>query len=591
MIGSIKVILLFCLLSLSLFGKPQQDDGIIIQVNNRKIFLSEFQSRLNDIPLLTNKSLNEIKEDLACTLIAEAILAFEAVKENLHKTEKAALIIDQYNKEALYEEWMNSEIRRKVEITDKEIISGYDKLKEQRFVEYWKVNSPDEAKSLIAELQYCKSTLNNSEIKLLEYAESLEEVEDVVYNLQIGEISKPVLVDSLYYIFRLKKKIPHPDYSKNDMQYWKGVIEKRIRERKERKILDEALLILLKEKDFTVNRDSYNFIYEQLLPIVYKIDKRKAEEPEIIQDEIKAKSTSGENRFNQPLLNFKDGSTLSASDFWKMLAVSPYPLNYKNPDDLRIGLMDVIKKTVLLNSVADDAQKKSYDNSGYVKSETEMWKTNFLASELLNKYRQAIKITDEDLLHRYDSLKGNYIKPEMRRIIPIVMRNKKLAEEIYKKINNGEDFISIAEKSEQNIYKIDKDTPGIFITSNEWGIIGKTVFGMKTSEVSGIIEAEDSTYSIVKLIEIREQAPFVYDEIKEKLRVDYENDILQNEINKLLEEKAGNYTINLNRKIMTRAEYFGGNMLVKKTHFPLRNAVPSFLLFNHKAKWYTNLTK
>ncbi|RJP66696.1 MAG: peptidyl-prolyl cis-trans isomerase [Ignavibacteriales bacterium] len=591
MIRSLKVIVFLSFISSTLYCLPQQGDGIVISINDRKISLREFQSRLNDIPLITDKPLPELKEDLACTLIAEAILAFEAGKESPDKTGKAKMIIDQYWKEALYEEWMNSEIRKKITITDEEIISAYDKLKEQRLVEYWKVNSPDEADLLIAEIQNGKSILINSETKLLEYAESLEEVEDAVYNLQIGETSKPVLVDSLYYIFRLKKKIPHPDYPQNDMQYWKGVIENRIRERKERKMLDDALLILMKEKDFTVNRDSYNYLYEQLVPIVYKIDKREAEEPEIIQNEINIKLTSGENKFNQPLLKFKDGNSWTTSDFWKMLAVSPYPLNYKNPDDFRIGLMDVIKKTVLLNSVAEDAHKKNYDNSDYVKSETEMWKTNFLASELINNYRVSIKITNEELTSRYDSLKGNYIKPEMRRIIPIITKNKKLAEEIYKRIIDGEDFISLAEKSGQNINMIDKDTPGIFITGNEWGIIGKTVFGMSVGKISGIIKADDSTYSIVKLMEIREASPFLFEEIRDRLQADYENSILQREINKLLEAKAGNYKISINRNNMAKAEYSGGSMLVKKTHFPLRNAVPSFPLFNHKVKWYSSLGK
>jgi len=292
---------------------------------------------------------------------------------------------------------MTSEIREKVFVTTNELINAYNIFREQREVEYWTAQTLREANSLIEDILNSKSVKYKSESKLLEYGESLEEIEEAVYNLKTGEISKPILVDSIYYIFKLTKQIPHPGYSGYDLSYWKESIEKRIRERKEKNLLDNKLSSLMLGKDFTVNRDSYNFLYEQLVPIIYGNNNIKTEAPEIIQNEIGLKETGGENDFNQSLIQFNDGSVWTVEEFWKMLSVSPYPLNYKNPADLRIGLMDVIKKTVLLISVVDDAVKKNYYESKYSKAESQMWRTNILASALMEKYRGEININEEEI--------------------------------------------------------------------------------------------------------------------------------------------------------------------------------------------------
>ncbi|MGD8781274.1 MAG: hypothetical protein PVH88_20205 [Ignavibacteria bacterium] len=65
---------------------------------------------------------------------------------------------------------------------------------------------------------------------------------------------------------------------------------------------------------------------------------------------------------------------------------------------------------------------------------------------------------------------------------------------------------------------------------------------------------------------------------------------LQNKLNTFLSDVIGNYEIEINRDALEKVEYFGGNMGVKKTHFPLRSAVPMFLIFDHNAKWYQCLT-
>ena len=59
---------------------------------------------------------------------------------------------------------------------------------------------------------------------------------------------------------------------------------------------------------------------------------------------------------------------------------------------------------------------------------------------------------------------------------------------------------------------------------------------------------------------------------------------LQQELNDILLQKIKNYNVKIYWAELNNVHYYGGNMGVEKTHFPLRNAIPSFPFFNHNAE-------
>lgn len=579
-------VLILALISFStLFCQTKNET--VLQVNGREIGIDEFSSRLNSVPIADNLySVDELKENILCTLIAETVFSLEAASNNIGEMPRMKLFIDEYHKEALYEKWMDAEVKSQIKITPEEMKAAYKKLIEKRIVEYWTAPNEKEAKKTVLDIKNNKAREADG-VKELAYAESLENIEDAVYSLKGTEVSKPIKVDDEYYIFRLKKTEPHPNYSKENFIYWQPVLDKLIRNRKELSVVSEKLSALMKDKGFSVNKDAYKFIVSELDAVIYKNGELKAPQPEAIQQEIAFKKLSSEDQQNVPLIFLKNGKTISVGEFWKELIVSPYPMNYKNPDDLRKGLMEIIQRTILMDNISDAAVKKGYESSYYVNYQTDMWKNNLLAFAFINEVTKSIHLDEKRLVSFYDTTKYDYVEPEKRRIIPLIVKDKSLAEELSGRIKNGEDIAVLAKKYSLNKTTINDNVPGIFITEDYWGGLGKNIFKMRVGEIKGPVFLEDSSYAIVKLLEIQKAAVLKYDEVKDKVYSKLLDNELQQKLADHLKTVIKKYKITINRAALKKVEYAGGNLSVKKTHFPLRNAAPSFPLFGHDAKWYT----
>lgn len=581
-ISSLTLVLIIFISSVS---DAIQDDTII-RVNDRKIGAREFTNRLNGLPQTLKLSENEIKESFACTLLAETILSLEAFQSGLDTLERVRSISQQYSDEATYEEWMNTEVRNRITVSERELLAAYNRFREQRVVMFSPSPTMKEA------LEFRKRILEGGmpgetlETKEITYGESLESVEDVIYKLKVNEVSNPVLLDGSYYVFQLLKSLPHPQYSKNSFDFWRTSVERNVRTRKEMSAVDRKLDALMEGKAFNVDKRSYEFVLGQLYPVIYDKEKLRFELPEFIQQEIVSKEIHANGPFGQPLITFKGGGEWTVGDFWKRLSVCPYPLNYKNPEELKKGLFDVIKRIVLFEAIVRDGKNKGYDTSAYVKDQASMWRHNVLAQAQLHEYRKSVSVDEGDLIRYYDATKLDNLKPEQRRIVPIIVRDKQLVESIQKDLVAGGDFISLAERHSINKSGVNRADPGVFITRETWGNIGKTAFEMNTGQVSDIIKLADSAYAFVQLVEIKPAAPYAYEEIRARLLATLEDRELQHRAEGILLRSVKKYDLAIDRDALKRIRYLGGTMGVKKTHFPLRGAVPGFPLFNPKAKWY-----
>jgi len=584
-------LLKFLFLFFICFQLYAQDNNTAISINEFKISVDEFSTRLNNLPQKSRTSIADVKEDLICSLIAEAILADQVNPEQLASHEKISLLTEQYHNEALYELWMESEIRNKIRIDESELQKSFKHFREQKILEFWTFNNKESAAKTRLKLNGGGIPGMDPQNKILDFGESLPEVEEAVFYLNPGELSHPVLIDSTYYLFRLKNTITHPYHSKYDYNYWKPSLEKIIRQRKEKKILDEQLHELMKYKEFTIDGTAFNFLHDQLYPFIYSNSNTNTSSPELIQLEIGSNFNKHENSFDKVLIYFNNGNQWTVRDFWKKLAVSPYPLNYKNPYDLKPGLKDVIQRTILLETLAQNARSKGYNKTGYVQNESQMWTRNILASAYIEAQRCAVNLSESELITYYDSNKNSFIKPDLYNIVPLIVKEKSLADELYSQIINGSDIIPLSEKYSINKLGLDSSNPGIYITKDAWGPIGSALSGMRIGQVSSPLKLNDGNYALIKLLEIKNSVLYTYNEIRDKIVFILTEKKIQNAVSEYLQKVVNSYNIKINRNLIDNVEYYGGDVVVKKTHFPLRNMAPGFPVFNHRSKWYQNITK
>ena len=145
----------------------------------------------------------------------------------------------------------------------------------------------------------------------------------------------------------------------------------------------------------------------------------------------------------------------------------------------------------------------------------------------------------------------------------MIVPDKKLAEKLYRRISEGADILALAKKYSKNKLGLYAKNPGVFITRNEWGNIGKTAFKMELGDVSYPQKVEDSAksdYGIVKLVEIKTPSPYPYSEIHHQLYAAYRDAALQKYVANFLLGAVNSYNVKVDRSLLASVPYAGGGV-------------------------------
>lgn len=153
-----------------------------------------------------------------------------------------------------------------------------------------------------------------------------------------------------------------------------------------------------------------------------------------------------------------------------------------------------------------------------------------------------LEISDEDVRDYFDENLENFMEKEEIRASHILVEEKELAEELFAKLQAGEDFEELAKE-----HSID----GSAQAGGDLGFFGRgamvqefeeAAFGLKVGEISKPVQSQFG-YHIIKMVEKKEAKEPVLEDFEEIIR----DEILENSMNQLYEEWyheiIDNYTI------------------------------------------------
>ncbi len=242
------------------FSIAQAEEKIVAIVNNEIITQRDLESFLNfmRVQLSRQYSSNELEEkiammkaDLLDRLIEDKLILQEARKNNLQADEsriksKIDDLKKRYGSEAEFENSLKSQglveadlwakireqilmynivgtkIRDKIVVKPAEITGYYNKntsdfsLPEERAFDLLSGADQDKAQKVTLDLRQGKdlkeaaseSGFIRSVFNARQGKELKKEVEDVLFNLKIGEVSEPIKIKDNYYVFRLSEIKP-----------------------------------------------------------------------------------------------------------------------------------------------------------------------------------------------------------------------------------------------------------------------------------------------------------------------------------------------------------------------------------------------
>ena len=181
-----------------------------------------------------------------------------------------------------------------------------------------------------------------------------------------------------------------------------------------------------------------------------------------------------------------------------------------------------------------EAQKVNlYDNEDY-KFKVETFKRELLVNLYLEQFLKENN-TEENQRKYYEENKEKYAEKEMVSLSVISVGSEDEAKEILKKAQDGEDFAELAKKYSKGPFVSRGGDFGYRTRGSLKKEIADTAFSMKKGELSNPVKTEDGAYHIIKLRDHKDAGSPPFEEVKNKVAIEYGRKLLADRISSLRE--------------------------------------------------------
>ncbi|MDP3149078.1 MAG: peptidylprolyl isomerase [Ignavibacteria bacterium] len=526
------------------FSEAQKKDAPIARIGSSVITTDDFKTRYEFLPhpSATHKDTDSLKKEFLATLISERLWALEALDMHFDTLKLYQNLLKPIEKMFLRDALFKQEIESKVKITDIDLIRA--KARAKITLKVLIISSPDSAESYEIYNQLKKGAAFDSLLKLRpDYSLQKEPVpitfgkmdeewmEDSLYKMKIHTFSKPMKNKSGWFIFNMVDKVsPPPDEAATGADNVKNLLKAR-----RTKLFGMEYLTKL------LSGIKINFNPDVVMPLPDKIlqsfNRRREINPGDSSnyhftefDLYYISSLYPGEKLIEPIATFeKDSPTLT--DFFYYLLVEDFLVKRATKQGI-IGLLQKkLNDFVQHELVTREAIRKGMQNLPEVKKDIQMWRDNYLSQFVKKVFVDSSRVTDDEAYQYYLKKSGNQVAGLKVHLIEILSDNLDSVQTILKKINEGEDFQTLAEKYNQR--KSTRGQKGDFGWQYTFQLseIGKIAESMKEGEVYGPLKVEGG-YSIFKLLGKREAQDSVKqsfeatkDQLKEEL---FEKRLYQN---------------------------------------------------------------
>lgn len=212
-------------------------------------------------------------------------------------------------------------------------------------------------------------------------------------------------------------------------------------------------------------------------------------------------------RFKKSILDFLIEKELTLSEAEKM--------GIKVTDKEIDERIDQMRKMFPSKKEFEEALKQQGTTLEELKKQT---KEQIIIDKVTQKLSKGQKITDKEVKKYYDEKKDQFKESEQVKVRQVVLTDKKTANEVLSKLDDGEDFAKLAKKySEDGATKNNGGEVG-WKTKDSWTPeLAEAAFKLSAGETSKVIEVQ-KMYYIIKVDEKKPETQKTFDEVKEQIK-------------------------------------------------------------------------
>jgi hypothetical protein len=403
--------------------KSTEDDVILAKVGDEVITVKDFRYNYEfGLPIL--KTGADPKKTYLDYMIKEKILAKHGKKMGLAKSDRVSQLVNELKDELLVEEIFKKEVHEKINITPDEIKDAITKSKVSWKLRYWAEPNPEYAENISRAMRargyssVVDDILNsNPEIKLkpkdfdtdyITWLEVSPELLEKIKDLPVGEISDPVELNGMFFIFQIVdiRREPLSDYEINNKS---KTFEKILFARKVQDKATQFVSEFMTPKNVVTKGESFRKIAKAM----EEWDEINIEERgEFLETVLSAEEDDNalfelRNNLDKTLVTFEKNKW-TVEDFLKRFREKSLKFPSQDGKNFRSQLNQQIALTVRDHFFIKEAKKRKLDTSKPVQKELIQWRNKWVYEEMRGQLSADLNITDEQARNYFNKYKDKY---------------------------------------------------------------------------------------------------------------------------------------------------------------------------------------
>jgi len=516
--------IVFCLLIFDV-ALAQDEYKILAKIGSEVITAEEYKNRFEFMPHLnySNTNVDSVKKEFLLSLIAEKLWALEALDNSLDTLELYQNSLQTLKNLLIKDELYKKEVESKISISHEEIAEGLLYIKSVLYLNW--ISSSDSMEIFLiyanlkngASFDSILSTQKKSEIPKepmrVAYGQLRDDkIENILFNTLPGNFTEPIKTDDGFIIFKVVNE--EINYAIDPAtQDGKNLVLKTIHDRKAQKLGSEYIHKLLKGKSIEVNRATFNVFYEVFNSLLFRkkiIDKIPQSGFQLDDKDIFwMLSKIADDDLHKPFVLFTD-KPARLKEFLYFLLYQKIVFSQLEKQEVNSVLNNAIKNFIEEQALIREAISDSLDKLPSVISDLDLWRNNYLAQLLMDKYVDSIEISDSEI-EKYFLIKNSLPDTIYQvNILEILTSDLDKVEIILNELQQGKDFREVAKFYTEREWTKKSGGEFGFFPANQMGEIGKAASSLSLNEIYGPIKVQEG-YSIIKLIGKRE---FLSDSLK-----------------------------------------------------------------------------
>lgn len=250
----------------------RSDKDVLARIDRKHtITLAGFNERISKLPKRYQDVINKNKKEFLDEVIVDTLLYNEAVRKKLDRDDDVKKVIREAEKKILIARLLNEEVEEKIIVNEKDIAAYYNANKEKFATpealraSHILVKREEEARDILVELS------NNRNFEDLARGRSIDptskiggdigyftrhqlvpEIEEICFNMQVGEISGIVKTKFGYHIIKLTERKPP---RVKELAEVRDAIEETLKRLKKKVLFNEFVTALKEKAQITINNN------------------------------------------------------------------------------------------------------------------------------------------------------------------------------------------------------------------------------------------------------------------------------------------------------------------------------------------------